>query len=173
MTDFLKVDEVLQYLNLKKDMVAAEFGCGSADFTIALAKILNHGRVYAFDIQEEKLSALKTKLRLKHATNVSMVLCDLELPSASGLPDDSLNLVLIPSVLFQVENKYAILEEAKRILKSGGELLVIDWFEHAPFGPKEGAISPDQLKKIIAPLGFSLKKEFTVADSHYALLFVK
>ncbi len=173
MPDFFNLDEVLDNLNLKESMVAAEFGSGPADFTIALAKKLNKGRVYALDIQEEKLSVLKNKLALEKLNNVSMVLCDLEAPNGSTLHSNYLDIVLIPNVLFQAENKYAIMQESKRVLKSGGELLVIDWLKKVPFGPKEGMVNPDEVKKMAGTMGFSLKKEFAAGDYHYALLFTK
>jgi len=171
--DFLKIEEVLQNIDLKEDMFVAEFGCGAADFTIALAKKLKKGKVYGLDIQEEKLSALKGKALVQRVNNISTVLCDLEAPKGSTLQDNFLDVVLIPNVLFQAENKYAIIEEAKRVLKSGGELLVIDWLKKNVFGPKEGTISPDEVKKMASALGLSLKKEFASGDYHYALLFTK
>src|SRR3989344_3256690 len=107
--DFLNVTQVLNYIDLKKNMSVAEFGCGSADFTIALAKKLPMGRVYALDIQEEKLSALEGKLAVQGIDNVSMILCDLEAPKGSTIKDDSLDVVFIPNVLFQAENKHGMI----------------------------------------------------------------
>lgn len=173
MPDFLKIDDVLQDLNLKPDMMGCEFGCGSAVFAIALAKRLNKGRVYALDIQEEKLSALKGRSALENINNVYMILCDLEAANGSTLPNNLLDIVLIPNLLFQAENKHAIIQEGKRILKSGGQLLVVDWLKKGPFSPKEGMVSPDEVKQIAKELGLSLKKEFAAGDYHYALLFTK
>jgi|SRR3989344_2441825 len=173
MAEFLNVERVLENLDLKDSMVAAEFGCGSAAFAMALAKKLKKGRVYALDIQEEKLSALKGRAKLEKVGNIHTVLCDLEVPGASGLHNNFLDVVLIPNVLFQVENKRAMIEEAKRILKSGGQLLIIDWLRAGPFSPKAGMVSPDEIKEIAGDLALSLKKEFAVGDYHYALLFVK
>ncbi len=173
MADFLNVNKVLDNLDLKETMTAAEFGCGSADFSIALAKKLRKGRVYALDIQEEKLSAPKSKLALEGLNNVVMVVCDLEAPSGSTLQGNSQDVVLIPNVLFQAENKYAILKEAHRVLKVGGTLLVIDWFKKVPFSPKTGMVTPDEVKKLAATLAFSLTKEFMAGDYHFALLFAK
>ena len=70
MADFLKPDDVLSNLELKEDMIAAEFGAGSANFTIALAKKLPKGRVYALDIQEGKLSALNGKIKQQNISNI-------------------------------------------------------------------------------------------------------
>lgn len=173
MAEFFKIEEVLSYLSLKESMLAAEFGCGSAAFTVALARKLSKGRVYALDIQEEKLSALQGAIRKQNLSNVFTVLCDLEAKNGSTLQADSLDIVLIPNVLFQAENKHAIIEEAKRVLKPGGELLVIDWSKAGAFSPKEGMIHSDEVKKIADTLGVSFKKEFAAGDYHYALLFTK
>ena len=173
MPQFFKINEVLSYLDLKESMQAAEFGCGSAAFTVALAKKLKRGRVYAMDIQEERLSALRGATSKQHLSNIFPIVCDLEAPGGSTLHADSLDIVLIPNVLFQAENKHAIIEEAKRVLKTGGELLVMDWSKEGPLSPKEKLIHPDEIKKIADRLGVVLKKEFAAGDYHYALLFTK
>ncbi|MEK7664185.1 MAG: methyltransferase domain-containing protein [Patescibacteria group bacterium] len=172
MVDFLKMDEVLSHLDLKEDMIAAEFGCGGAMFTISLSKILSKGRVYALDIQEAKLSALKGKTKQQKINNIFTVLCDLEAKNGSTLQDNSLDIVLMPNLLFQAEDKNAIVEEAKRVLKTGGQLLIIDWLRENSFGPQK-IIKPDEVKKIASSLGLSFKKEFVSGDYHYALLFTK
>lgn len=172
MVDFLKIDEVLNNLDLKEDMLAAEFGCGSAIFAINLSKKLKKGRVYALDIQEEKLSALKGKLTQQKINNVFTVLCDLEAKNGSTLSDNSLDVVLIANILFQTENKHATIEEGKRVLKPSGQLLVIDWLKKNPFNP-EKIVQPEEVKKIAEDLRLSLKKEFISGDYHYGLLFIK
>ena len=173
MADFLKVSEVLNHLEIRKDMVAAEFGCGLAEFAILLAKKMPSGRVYALDIQEEKLSVLKSRLLAEKVQNVTSLLCDLEALRGSTLPDESLDIVLIPNILFQAENKYAIIEEATRVLKLNGQMLVIDWLAGGPFSPKKGLIASWELKEMAEGLKLSFKKEFSAGDYHFALLFVK
>ena len=173
MADVLKIDEVLNELDLKEDMLGAEFGCGSAMFTIALSRILSKGKVYAFDIQEEKLSALKGKLLVEKIKNVYTILCDLESNKGSTLSDNYLDIVLIPNILFQAENKSAIIKESKRILKPHGQLLIIDWLKSGPFSPKENLVDPEEVKRIAQEIGITFKKEFVTGDYHYALLFTK
>jgi ubiquinone/menaquinone biosynthesis C-methylase UbiE len=173
MADFLKVNEALNHLDIKKDMMAAEFGCGLAEFAILLAKKMSSGKVYALDIQEEKLSVLKSRLLAEKIHNVTSVLCDLEALRGSTLPDESLDIVLIPNILFQAENKYAIIEEGTRVLKSNGQMLVIDWLAGGPFSPKSGLVSPSEVKEIAERLKLSCKREFSAGDYHFALLFVK
>ncbi len=172
MSEFLNIQEVLNLLSLKEDMIAAEFGCGAAHFTMALAKKLSKGSVYALDIQQEKLSALKGRISMEKVSNISTILCDLEEPKGSTLKDNSLDIVLIPNVLFQAENKYAIIKEAKRILKPKGQLVVIDWHKQNKFGPKN-VVELEEVKKMAHSLELSLKEEFMSGDYHYVLLFIK
>ncbi len=173
MAEILKVEEVLNNLELKPDMLAAEFGCGSAEFALTLAKKLHKGKVYALDIQEERLSALKGRAVVQKVNNIVIVHCDLEAERGSTLPENSLDVIVIPSVLFQAENKSAIIGEGKRVLKIGGQLLIIDWLKVGPFSPKTGMIKPDDVKKMADELGLIFKNEFAVGDYHYALLFTK
>ena len=173
MPDFLKVTDVIAYLTTQESMMAAEFGCGTAFFALSLAKKLQKGRVYAIDIQEERLSALQGTLQHARISNVSTILGDLEAPGGSTLSDRSLDIVLIPNVLFQSENRRAILKEAERTLKPGGQLLVIDWLKDAPHGPKENVVLPEEVKDMAGELGLALKHEFTSGDYHYAILFTK
>lgn len=170
--DFLKLDEVLNNLDLEENMLAAEFGCGSAMFAMYLAKKLNKGRVYALDIQEAKLSALRGRLKQQKINNIFTILCDLETKRGSTLSDESLDVVLMPNILFQAENKYAIIEEGKRVLKKGGQLLIIEWLKENSFSPAK-IVTPEEVKKMSEGFGFSLKKEFISGDYHYGLLFIK
>jgi ubiquinone/menaquinone biosynthesis C-methylase UbiE len=171
--DFLNINDVLAHLEDKPGMIAVEFGCGSADFAQALAKKVHKGRVYAIDSDEQKLSALKSKLTLHKLNNIVTIACDLEDPEATGLMPHSCDIVVIPNLLFQAENKRGIISEANRILKSQGQCLIVEWLKHGPIGPRENIFLPDEAKALVKEAGFSLKKEFGAGDYHYALLLIK
>jgi ubiquinone/menaquinone biosynthesis C-methylase UbiE len=173
MPDFLKVEEVLANLDITETMSGAEFGCGSAVFTMSMAKKMHKGRVYALDVQEEKLSALKGRMLHEKVGNITTVLADLEAVRGSGLEDNLLDVVLIPNVLFQAENKYAMIVEGARITKKGGQLLIIDWLPGSSFSPKEGMIKPEEMKEMVKKAGLVFKKEWNAGDFHYAQLFIK
>lgn len=180
MPSFLNPEQVLDQLNLRPDMVAAEFGCGSGGFAIPLAKRLEDGIVYAIDILAEPLSALKSRMLLENVTNIRVIRSDLEKPKGSTLNNESLDLVLIPNVLFQVDDKDAIITESFRVLKKarllagqGAKLLIIDWLPKAAQGPEKGRVSPDEVKKTAEKTGFKLEQEFKAGKYHYALVFEK
>ena len=173
MEDFLSPEVILNNLEISENMTAVEFGCGAGIFVIALAKRIKQGRVYGLDVQEEKLSVLKSKALVEKLINIITIHCDLEAKDGSTLARDSADIVLIPNVLFQSENKYAIINEGKRILKQGGQLLIIDWQKSSLLAPKQGIVSPDEIKKIAREAELIFKKEFSAGGHHFALLFSK
>jgi ubiquinone/menaquinone biosynthesis C-methylase UbiE len=171
--EFLTPDSVLGELELEKSMVAAEFGSGSGGFTIPLAKRLTEGLVYAIDIQDAPLSALKSRSYLEKLINIRVIRSDLERPKGSSLRDSSVDLVFIINVLFQIEEKSAVMSEAKRVLKGGGKLVVVDWLMEAEQGPVQGRVSAESVKKISRDLGLKPERDFKAGKYHYGLIFEK
>ena len=171
MEDFLIPADVLNQLDLKEDMTAADFGSGSGGWAIPLAKKIKEGKVYAVDVLEEALSALRDKAGFSNISNIETIRADLEVGSISQITDNSLDLVLITNLLFQVEDKKGVLLEAKRTLKEGGLILVVDWKKKVTLGPKEGKISEAEVKKIAKTLKLEFQKEIEAGSYHYALLF--
>jgi len=121
MEGFLNPSEVLKQLKLKKEMVAADFGSGAGGWALPLAKILEEGKVYAIDILEEPLSALKAKIKLGKIFNIELIKSDVN--QTSKLTPESCDLVLMTNLLFESEDKKRVLEEGKRVLKKGANFL--------------------------------------------------
>lgn len=169
---FLNPEDVLSQLDLKANMLAAEFGCGSGGFTVYLAKKLSEGLVWAIDILEGSLSALKSRQLIEGLNNIKIVRGDLEKPNGSTIPSSSLDLVVIPNVLFQAEDKTAIMKEADRVLKNRGILVIIDWLPETAQGPEQ-KVSPKEVQKIAEKLELKFKKEIEAGKYHYGLVFEK
>ena len=131
------------------------------------------GIVYAIDIQEESLSALSGVARSEGLVNIKTILGDLEDPKGSKLPENSIDLVLMANLLFQVENKEGVLREAKRVLKPRGQILVIDWKKDSPFGPALGRVGPEKIRKLAVKESLIPQKEIEAGQYHWGLLFEK
>ena len=173
MEGFLNPSEVLNQLELRENMIAADFGSGSGGWVILLAKRLKEGRVYAIDILEEPLSALKNKASLEQISNIDMIRANIEGEKGAKVPDSICDLVLMTNLLFQVEDRQKALSEAKRVLRPEGKVLVVDWKLESSLGPKEGKVSPEEVKKLAGSLGLNLEKEFPAGIYHYGLVFKK
>lgn len=145
MEGFLNPQEVLEQLKLKKEMIAADFGCGSGGWALPLAKKLEEGTIYAIDILEEPLSALKARAKLEKILNIEIIRADVE--KRTPLSSNSVDLALMTDLLFECEDKKIVLEEGKRVLKPGGKILVVDWKLDATIGPEGVEFQLKKLKK--------------------------
>jgi len=173
MSKFVNPIEVLDKLNLKDDMIVADFGCGSGGWVIPLAKKLEQGTVYAIDLQEEMLSVLESKLKVENIQNVRKILSNIEDKEDLKLPPLSCDLILMTNLLFQVEDKKQIFKQADRVLKKKGKILVVEWNKDAVLSPDQKSVSQDEVKKIASEFNLELKKEFSAGNYHYALVFEK
>jgi len=169
MGEFLNPAEILKkFLKLKEDMVVVDLGCGSGGWAIPLAKRLKDGKVYAVDIQQEPLSSLRAKAQTEKISNIETVWADAE--QGTNLVRGSADLVLLTNILFQCNDKRRTLEEAKRIIKKIGRILVIDWNQNAPLGPAEGRVSKEDIKEIVQGIGLKVEKEFEASNFHWGLI---
>ena len=169
--EFLNPSEVLKQFKLKKGMVAADFGCGAGGWAIPLAKKLEEGKIYAIDILEEPLSALRAKIKLEKIFNIETIKSDVE--KTSRLISESCDLVLMTNLLFECEDKKSVLEEGKRVLKKGGKILIVDWQKDNPLTKEIEKVDFEKIKKIAKEIGLKLEKEFEAGVYHYGLVFSK
>ncbi|OHB12271.1 MAG: hypothetical protein A3G99_00720 [Candidatus Zambryskibacteria bacterium RIFCSPLOWO2_12_FULL_39_23] len=157
-------------------MEVADFGAGSGAHALAVAKaLMSTGRVYAIDIQQDLLSKLKNTAVREGLHNVEVIWGDIEKPNGSKLRDNSMDFALLSNILFQVENKTAVIAEVKRVLKQGGGILVVDWADSfGNIGPKESqVVTKDKAKNLFEKSGFHLDKEISAGTHHYGLIYKK
>ncbi len=88
------------------------------------------------------------------------------------MPADALDLVLMTNLLFQVGDIGAVFGEAKRVLKPGGKVMVIDWKESARVGPAE-KLPPEKVKEVAGHAGFGLTDKFDAGGFHYGMMLEK
>jgi ubiquinone/menaquinone biosynthesis C-methylase UbiE len=126
---FLRPGEIVQHLRDKKyvlqGMKGADFGCGTGYFTALLAQeVGNSGKIYAIYIDEEAIKEAQEFIDQFGLRNVKFLHQDLEINS--GLENNSLDFVFISQVLYQSDEPYKIISEAKRVLKEKGYLIVLE-----------------------------------------------
>src|SRR3989338_5385349 len=104
MAQFLNVEEVLKAVHVEGAMQIADFGCGPGYFAIPFARCLSEGgKVYAFDVQQSALEAVRAKAKIEHLYNIETFWTDLEKVAATKLKDDTMDLVMMANILFQAE----------------------------------------------------------------------
>ena len=161
-------------LGVEPGMKVADFGSGSGAYVFAIAQALEgSGHVYAIDIQRDLLRRLKNEAERRGYKNVEVICGDLEIPGASKLADQSIDLVLVSNLLFQLADHAPALQESRRIVRPGGQLAIIDWSDSfGGMGPqKKDVVTREAAKKKARDAGFDFVHEFPAGAHHYGLLF--
>ena len=169
---YQKPHEVLTALNLKPGEVIADIGAGSGYFTFPIAHHLGpEGKVYAVDVSSDMILHLNRRIRDLKTTNVVSVLAD---PDDPLLPEQSVNRFFICDVWHHVESPSKYLGMIKKMLKPGGQVIMIDFHKkELPFGPPmEMKIAREDLIKQMESNGFRLAKEHSFLPYQYFLVFV-
>jgi len=168
---FLNPQQILKNIPLKEDMIACDFGCGSGGWVIPLSKELKAGIVYAIDVLEDAISALDGKISSQQLFNIKTIISDVE--KGVKIKDSYFDLVLMTNLLFQVDDRNFVMQEAKRVLKPNGMVLIIDWKKDAPIGSKEGRLSIEEAVLLGEKNGFKKEKEISSGNFHWGLLLKK
>lgn len=177
MQTFEQLEDLIDSCNFYGPLTVADFGSGAGFFAIPIARrISGDGKIYALDIQEPPLEALRKKARGEYLNRIQTMRADLETPRGSRLKDESADWVVMANILFQAPDKQAILNEAYRILKKGGKMLIVEWTtkSQALLGPRhEVRIEPEKLKSWLASSRLAIAQEFSLGDFHYGVIAVK
>jgi ubiquinone/menaquinone biosynthesis C-methylase UbiE len=115
--------DVLKDAGIKAGFQVLDFGCGPGGYILPLAKITGaSGKIYALDINPQATKMMKEIAARKKLDNVETITSD----GATGLPDGSLDAVLLYDVLHHLERPNEILKELHRVLKPEGFLTMSD-----------------------------------------------
>ncbi|APU70542.1 bifunctional demethylmenaquinone methyltransferase/2-methoxy-6-polyprenyl-1,4-benzoquinol methylase UbiE [Companilactobacillus crustorum] len=100
--------------------------CGTADWTIMLARRYQHADIIGADFSSEMLKIAQQKVGASQLTNIT-----LENGDAMNLryPDNSFDVVTIGFGLRNVPDANKVLQEIYRILKPGGQLICLEAFK--------------------------------------------
>ncbi|MDP3778546.1 MAG: class I SAM-dependent methyltransferase [bacterium] len=168
---------IVSSLGLANGDFVADFGSGHGYFVIPLAQsVAPNGKVFAIDIQREKLEVTRVKAKLEHLYNIEYIQGDLEQIQGSKLKNERADLVIITNILHQAEHKKQIIKEAQRILSTHGRLAIIEWQaeETSGFGPpRDMRIAKETAMNLCTAESFLFEKEFDAGSHHYGMLFIK
>lgn len=173
---FLDPQAILSQLDVAAGSLTADFGCGSGYFSIVLAQIVgSDGRVFALDVMKQALESVESRARVIGYHNIIAKRANLEKEKGSKLDAGSLDLVIMKDMLFQNKNKAVIFGEARRVLRNGGRLLIVEWKKEAmTVGPDmKVRIAEESLMKMGEEAEFVFDRKIDAGNFHYALVFKK
>jgi ubiquinone/menaquinone biosynthesis C-methylase UbiE len=169
--------EIAAAIGLKPGMTVADVGAGTGIYAPVFSKAVgSSGKVYAVDISKPLLAFIEKSMKEAGITNVTTVLGS---DKSINLPPNSVDVVFTSDVSHHFEYPQVILADIRRVLKDGGQFIVVD-YDHVP-----GVTTPSMLqhvrtdkKTVIAEVtaaGFKPPEEVTISGfkSSFFLRFRK
>lgn len=147
---------------LDPSWTVGDLGCGAGHLSALLAPFV--ARVVAVDESDAMLE--RARVRAAGAPNVEFRRGVLE---ALPLPDGALDAAILSLVLHHAPTPGRVLREARRVLKPGGRLLVVDLQPHeqADFRERLGHVwlgfAPGQVADWLSAAGFSATRVVPIA----------
>lgn len=152
--------------------VAVDIGAGTGVFARYFASKMNGATVYACDSAPEMIAWMEA--HVDPAEKKSVIALKTE-ESVIPLNDSVADLVYLIAVYHELQDPAALLDEAKRLLKAGGTIAVIDWkpglTQHGP--PQHERIAPDMVIAALTTAGYRGAREHAVLESHYVITALK
>ncbi len=111
--------KILEEAGIKAGNNVLDFGCGPGGYLPSLSKMVGEtGKIYALDINPLAIEMVQKLITGKCLKNVETILSGCE----TGLPDESLDAVLLYDVYHGLSQPQKILAEINRVLKPDGVL---------------------------------------------------
>lgn len=157
----------------------ADFGSGAGHYALALSRALGPtGRVYAIDIKPEALTRLKGLAQDTGLGNIDLICGDIDNAGGTLLKDAVVDGVVLSNILFQLTSVESAVAEAKRVLKPGGKMCVVEWSDTSPIahvtGKKpEDIVTSEEAERLFTTSGFTLWRKFDAGEHHYGFIFTK
>ncbi|MDR3776437.1 MAG: class I SAM-dependent methyltransferase [Terracidiphilus sp.] len=147
--------QVLDVLALYSGETIADVGAGTGYFSLPMAHSVGpQGKVYAVDGQDEMLALLRRKLDEAGVCNVELICAEAD---NTELPASSCDLFFVANVWHELDDRAAVLQESRRVLKPGGRIAILDWctdVEPEPGPPLAHRLDVSKVADELRSIGF-------------------
>jgi ubiquinone/menaquinone biosynthesis C-methylase UbiE len=120
---FIPRKKILKEVEIKPGFHVLDYGCGPGSYIVPLAKLVgNTGKIYALDIHPLAIQRVQNIASKKGLTNLEAIYSDCK----TGLPDNSVDAVLLYDIFHDLDAPNEVLRELHRVLKPNGILSFSD-----------------------------------------------
>jgi ubiquinone/menaquinone biosynthesis C-methylase UbiE len=120
---FLPRKNILKEVGVEPGFHVLDFGCGPGSYIVPLVKLVGEsGKIYALDVHPLAIQRVQDIASKKQLANVETILSDCQ----TGLPDNSLDAVLLYDAFHHLSDPNGVLKELHRVLKPDGILSLSD-----------------------------------------------
>jgi ubiquinone/menaquinone biosynthesis C-methylase UbiE len=174
--DLIDTEKTFEIIEVKPNSTFLDLACGIGKYSVKIAQNLGEkGVVYAVDLWQEGIEALKKEIERKSIKNIKTILADIskKLPLEENSIDSCLMATIIHD-LSKSDQKSAI-QEVFRLVKPGGMLNIIEFkkIEKGPGPPVAIRMGEEEIEALITPYGFYKIARNEVGEFNYLVQFKK
>ncbi|MFC1967016.1 class I SAM-dependent methyltransferase [Chloroflexota bacterium] len=167
----LRIDKLLSDLcEIKEGMTCVDLGSGTGVFTFVMANhVGENGIVYVVDDSNEMLEYIRSK---NPSDNMTLIHRDV---GDTRLKSEIADICLLACILHEVNTLEKCINEAYRLLKQDGKIMVVEWkTELTPKGPPlEDRIAKDKTMRLFYQTGFEDYKYIDWSINYYAAIGIR
>lgn len=174
-TRYLDIETIWNGFGVKRPGLVVDLGAGTGFFAIRFAPFLGEaGRIHACDVSDIMVDWMQNNLTpLESRSVVPMKVGE----SSIGLPDGSVDLFYMINVYHELAEPARTLAEARRLLRPGAPVAIVDWkkeetsFEGERHGPPvERRVEPAAVAADLTAAGFTDICRFDSLPLHFFLV---
>src|SRR6266404_8955900 len=131
-----EIKRLAALMDWKPETIVADIGAGDGSYAFVAAQLVSgSGKVFATEIDQEKLASLRSDVAKRHLANVIIV----ESKEAdTNLPSECCDAIFLRRVYHHLTKPSEFNAALVRSLKSGGKLAIIDFPPRSGLDPVEG-----------------------------------
>jgi len=136
---------ILEEVEIKEGFHVLDYGCGPGSYIIPVARLVGEsGKVYALDVHPLAIRSVQSLASKNRLDNIQTILSSCQ----TGLPAESIDIVLLYDLLHDLSEVKSVLTELYRVLKNNGVLSVTD--HHMKEGDIISRVTGEGLFKLLA-----------------------
>lgn len=117
-------DNIIDEFDIRKGNTVIDYGCGPGNYVKRTSELVGEsGKIYAVDIQNLSIVAVKKVINKYGLTNVEPLLAKND-ANSNILENNIADIILAMDMFQQVQNKNLFLHELHRLVKADGFLLI-------------------------------------------------
>jgi ubiquinone/menaquinone biosynthesis C-methylase UbiE len=163
-------------LNLPQGITFLDLGCGQGNYSLAASDHIGPtGVVYAVDLWEEGLAALKERAAREGQTNLKALAAPAsQIPMESRSVDVGLMATVLHD-LVEAGTAAGALVEVSRLIEVGGRLAIVEFdkIDGPPGPPRHIRLDPAEVEALVAPYGFAREQTVKLGPYNYLITFMK
>lgn len=164
--------KLIKNMAIQPDDDIADIGAGSGYHVFKMAPLAKNGTVYAVDIQDEMLAAMKSRKIDENIENVSLIKGSTQ---SVNLPENSVDKILMVDVYHEFDFPVEMVASMKKALRSDGKIYLIEYRGEDRNVPikRLHKMTERQAVAEMKAAGFKLQKNIGNLPWQHCMIFVK